>query len=69
MDILTQLKDNQDWKKLRTVFTSDEIRDLADIQTRINKLEDKIEERLKYESKDYNILKPYITKNSPSKES
>lgn len=58
MDIITQLKDNQDWKKLRTVFTPDEIRDLADIQTRINKLENKIEERLELASIRRNVLIP-----------
>jgi len=46
MDILEQLRDNQDLKNLSKLFTLDELKDLVDIKIRISNLESDIEERI-----------------------
>lgn len=46
MNILEQLRDNQDLKNLSKLFTLDELKDLVDIKIRISNLESDIEERI-----------------------
>lgn len=44
--VIKHLICQEEWSGIRKELTWEEIRELADIQTRINKLENKIDERL-----------------------